>query len=325
MAPRAKSKSRASSSVPAPAPDVRNVPFRAANAKNSNTLSELGISLGGYLSLKPSLDDEVARLASLPKDGLELPASEFGNLLGLLQRTFESENESGARVLINGVLARVSAMIGKTGSHQMVVITEDYVPKKRMTKNLSLSGIIDYSIVLRKPEDIGQSRWNVARPKENTRDFGFLSLEAKSKISEPHESQVICEMLMSGQSLDVDYIRGAVTDGMNWKFFLLRLRDDLYLKSNSISLGAGPEYPNRDLIAGLLFHWIKKGRMDLDREDWFTAVPGVPTDKMPAPIRHTVRFRTVRFASLMQAVSVVIIAVLCWVILTTRSQGGTCG
>lgn len=186
---------------------------------------------------------------------------------------------------------------------------QNYSPSRcqRMTKDLSLSGIIDYSIVLRKLEDIGQSKWNVARPKENTRDFGFLKCPSVDKV------------------LSVDYIRGAVTDGMNWKFFLLRLRDDLYLKSNSISLGAGPEYPSRDLIAGLLFHWIKKGRMDLDREDWFTAVPGVPTDKMPAPIRHTVRFRTVRFASLMQAVSVVIIAVLCWVILTTRSQGGTCG
>jgi len=77
-------------------------------------------------------------------------------------------------------------------------------------------------------------------------------------------------------------VRGALTNGHEWIFLLVKFNNDRngasFMKSCVINLDTysdgkdGPQVmarPSPDLIAGILSHWMQNSFVELANDDWF--------------------------------------------------------
>ncbi|TDL20122.1 hypothetical protein BD410DRAFT_899713 [Rickenella mellea] len=90
-------------------------------------------------------------------------------------------------------------------------------------------------------------------------------------------------MYECGKLLQKRVVRGAVTNGRNWIFLLVKLNDGYsggtFKQSSLVRCNIAHSHddgleilqPGPDLIAAILTHWIEKGFTNLESDDWFEA------------------------------------------------------
>jgi len=111
---------------------------------------------------------------------------------------------------------------------------------------------------------------------------GLVVTEAKSfsTILRDHIPQAVAGMYGCAKALKKDVIRGALTSGDKWMFFVLVINDNgdgaKYWQSVELSflsrLGtrATIEAPWPDIVAGILAHWTRNGFANIaNGDDWF--------------------------------------------------------
>ncbi|KAH9964646.1 hypothetical protein BC827DRAFT_948769 [Russula dissimulans] len=247
------------------------------------TLKNLGISWGGFLSLKDPEDND-KRLADsrrLGEDQLWSSANLHRHIT-VLKSLIPKSTEAGARIWIDLFFFRASAML--LPGLQMLLSPELNIPDAIVFGagrfKFKLSEFINYSVVV-----VG------GRSAHFYHDFptietakkldaaSFFVAEAKSGPINGHLPQAVCEMFACAKLLGKDVIRGALTNGHEWIFIILQLpvalaednsHDASYKITQTIRLEDKYRPPTDmpDIIAGILSDWISNAFMQLTDNDW---------------------------------------------------------
>ncbi|KAH9042805.1 hypothetical protein EDB85DRAFT_2227352 [Lactarius pseudohatsudake] len=242
----------------------------------------------GLIHLRPALELEERLAATTPLgEGQHWSSAGLYNHLRLLWNTVRWKNEASARLWIDAFLFRVTAMLPP--ERCMVLNREQVVPAAHPGPSSSSnpSRIIDYTAVLASQ---GQTVHFLNSPlfrstKANSLLvhllYGFFVVEAKYSHLSEHISQAVGEMFTCGKHLQQRVLRGALTNGKDWIFLIVRLGNNYerasYQESAVISLQSSMGLDGRfevlrpwpDLIAGILSHWIQNSFTELGSDDWF--------------------------------------------------------
>ncbi|KAG1853915.1 hypothetical protein DFJ58DRAFT_883197 [Suillus subalutaceus] len=244
----------------------RSYTFSGVTTDDSTTFN---ITYTGMLDLKPDFVQNVEKTKTL----------NFGLLrICIVNCIFWKVTFLGARVWIDAFLFRATAML--PSNKRMVLSTDHVVPFTNIssTSLRKLYGIIDYIATV----PIFDLMANISfHDMKVNKPSSFFVIEAKLSDPSNHIAQAVSEIYACGKFLQQKVLRGALTNGHDWIFLLMKLNDDYngasYARSPQISLGIQPTWaelviPNRtpDLIAGILSHWINHSFSDLGSDDWFT-------------------------------------------------------
>ncbi|KAN0078031.1 hypothetical protein V8E55_010088 [Tylopilus felleus] len=221
---------------------------------DDNDLTRLHITSRGFILLKPNYEERV--VATTFRGENEFWSSQ--NLyrhLQLLESLVPQGTKASARVWIHAFFFRASAMLP---------------PDKPTTLSPSslstLSGFVDYTAVV--------ASQRVAR---TSLSFCQTMLFHASD----HVPQAVREMYACGKILQKKVLRGALTNGYDWIFLLIKINDDYngasYQESAVLSLRTTGRFhrepkierPWPDLIAAILSYWIENSTVDLGSDDWF--------------------------------------------------------
>ncbi|KIL56190.1 hypothetical protein M378DRAFT_1038874 [Amanita muscaria Koide BX008] len=253
-------------------------------------LSKLNITLGGSLKLKT---DYKVRVAATE----ELGMTEHWSSEGLYRhlRVLQKLNEAASRAWIDSFFFRASAMMPQ--GKQLVLSLEQSVPLPATTVKpfgfSTIRGYIDYTAIGVSASGAGKFlrqplfAWLIFCRKI----FGLATSGAKaSNISlENHVPQAVCKMYAYAKQLGKNIIRGAVTDGHNWIFLVLKMDPNgdgaIYAQSLQRTrlmtvVPPGDEEISRtmcDVIAGIIGYWVSASSVSLPL--FKTFVSGMVTDR----------------------------------------------
>jgi hypothetical protein len=253
-----------------------------SNVDNDN-LSKLNITFAGSISLKSDLDERIASTSSLKEDDL-WSSNNLYRQLNLLENLVARNTEASARAWIDALFFRATAMLS---SDKHMVLTMEYaVPSVNIgPSNINISGLIDYAAIVanKKNARIFRQDSRLLTIKRNMGDStGLFVVEAKLHDPANHIPQAVVAFFACAKHLDKQVIRGALTNGREWIFLLVKLNDDRngasFMQSDIIHLNtqqerlSGPQVmirPFPDLIAGILSHWMQNSFVELASDDWF--------------------------------------------------------
>lgn len=249
-------------------------------------LLKLNIRFGGSLKLKTDYKSRVDAT-------VELGMTEHWSSEGLyrhlcqLQTLVPRANEAASRVWIDAFFFRASAMVPQ--GRQLVLSVEQSVPTTTVKpfSLITIGGYIDYTAIGVSASDAEKYLTRPRLPVLLDLDHTLFVLEAKtSDISlENHVPQTVCEMYACAKQLRKNIIRGAVSDGQNWIFLVLKMdpKGDgaIYAQSlqrirlmTSVASALDEEEVSRtrcDVIAGIIGYWIEHSNEDIGDDDWFRA------------------------------------------------------
>ncbi|KAM6489310.1 hypothetical protein JOM56_015211 [Amanita muscaria] len=246
-------------------------------------LSKLNITLGGSLKLKT---DYKVRVAATEELGMTEHWSSEGlyRHLRVLQKLVP-RNEAASRAWIDSFFFRASAMMPQ--GKQLVLSLEQSVPATTVEpfSFSTIGGYIDYTAIEVSASGaenyLAWSRLGVLQDFDHTL---FVSEAKASNISlENHVPQAVCEIYACAKQLGKNIIRGAVTDGHNWIFLVLKMDPNgdgaIYAQSLQRTrlmtvVPPGDEEISRtmcDVIAGIIGYWVKHSNKDIGDDDWFRA------------------------------------------------------
>ncbi|KAF8327639.1 hypothetical protein F5887DRAFT_1083685 [Amanita rubescens] len=264
-------------------PQVRHIPlarlFQALSfsGMTEEALSKLNITLGGSLKLKT---DYKVRVAATVELGMNEHWSSEGlyRHLCVLQKLIPRANEAASRAWIDSFFFRASAMVSQ--GRQLVLSIEQRVPASTV-KPFSFSTIAIGVSASGAEKYLAWPRLGVLQDFDHTL---FVSEAKASNISlENHVPQAVCEMYACAKQLEKNIIRGAVTDGHNWIFLVLKMESNgdgaIYAQSLQRTrlmtvVPPGDEEISRtmcDVIAGIIGYWIEHSNEDIGDDDWFRA------------------------------------------------------
>ncbi|KAF9023498.1 hypothetical protein BDZ89DRAFT_1069869 [Hymenopellis radicata] len=265
--------------------------------RKSLHLAECG---GGMLAAK---DDKPRVQASGAVQPRHIWSSK--NLHSHLTRLEQSvpQVEGSARSWIDAFFFRASAMVGE--GKRMILNIEHPIPHTtcRPTAMTILAGQVDYSAFVAN-DHIARSIMDDARmmsvcqlikgehaaAAQGTRESttarllpsGFFVVEAKPTDARPrlmdHISQAVSELYACATLLHQKFLRGALTNGHDWVFIIVRLNEDApggrFKRSGSLTLrldkeGRAVTKYSADRIAAILSYWIEHSFEDVGAGDWF--------------------------------------------------------
>ncbi|TEB24583.1 hypothetical protein FA13DRAFT_1777814 [Coprinellus micaceus] len=240
------------------------------------------IELCGRLELKSDYEARAKR-------GDALGATEHWSSQGLyrhlvvLQGLVPKANEAAARTWIEAFFFRAAAML-PPGKKLVLSLGQSVPPTTMISSNMTtVGGFIDYTVVAANGKDAEKflKRPNLKNLKEH--DHALFVSEAKSKdVSlENHVPQATCEMYACARTLGKSTIRGALTNGHDWIFLVVRMDADgkgaAYAESDKVGLMVKARPDREDIsftftstIAGIIAHWIEHSNDDIGDDDWFT-------------------------------------------------------
>ncbi|KAH8996836.1 hypothetical protein EDB92DRAFT_2036180 [Lactarius akahatsu] len=246
--------------------------------------TKLNITSAGFIILKPSPEERIAATTSLGQNELWSSANLYHHL-HLLGNVVPQKTEASSRAWIDAFFFRVSAMLPP--DQHMVLNMEQVVPAMTI-RPLSfpiLSGFVDYFAVV--SQCTASTDFYLNTQTLDVYKFfkppSFFIIEAKDFWSETldHVHQAVCGLYACGQLLQKKILCGALTNGHDWVFLLVKLNDDYdgasYQQSPMIQLQITRGVDNQlvihepwpDLIAGILSYWITNSSADLGGDDWF--------------------------------------------------------
>jgi hypothetical protein len=169
--------------------------------------------------------------------------------------------------------------------HDIPVTTTSTSPSSVST----LSGTIDYTALVASQDDANMfMRFPIFKILKSHIPSSFFVTEAKVLDLSAHVPQAIAEMYACGKHLQKKILRGALTNGHDWIFLLLKFNNDddgaSYSQSDVIQMYVTRSrndppvvrHPEPDMIAAILLHWIRNSFVDLRSDDWFEAAPVGP-------------------------------------------------
>ncbi|KAJ7503028.1 hypothetical protein B0H11DRAFT_1987517 [Mycena galericulata] len=195
--------------------------------------------------------------------------------LNFLERTVPKQAEGSARLWINTLFFRASAMLPEDSPGVVVLHLEASVPTKQMAT--SVSDIVDYLVITVPEERIchvlegPQLRSSASR----TSLSGLFVAELKFARGDIIEylPEVLVKQYACALRLERPALRGVLTDGHRWVFTILKCKPNggaIYRTSNILSLdfdmnvhGPNKVRPgNVDLIVAILADSILNGYTD---------------------------------------------------------------
>lgn len=209
--------------------------------------------------------------------------------LDMLLHLVARPSEASARTWVDAFLYRASAML-PPGKQMVLNVEYNLSPVSVPTvsgSEMLLVGFIDYTVVVTKDEQI--ARYLLNRPgiaqlvQQIDSVLGFFVVEAKQRglQLEDHVPQVLTELYAAATKLKKTHMRGALTNGYEWRFLLLtvnsngkgasyRISDRSY-SAAPVEAGVDMVIPDMppDLIAGILASWIEHSCEDLGQDEWF--------------------------------------------------------
>ncbi|KAI0248035.1 hypothetical protein BJV78DRAFT_849657 [Lactifluus subvellereus] len=172
-------------------------------------------------------------------------------------------------------------------NQRMVLNMEHVVPATTISPSSlsTLSGFVDYTAIVasQRAADFFLAYPHIHVLKMYMPSIFFV-IEAKLLNPWEHVPQAVCEMYACGKLLHKKVLRGALTNGRDWIFLLIKLNDDYdgasYKQSVVVEPGTTKNLdgqpvilePWPDLIATSLSHWIENSSVDLGSDDWFESV-----------------------------------------------------
>jgi len=247
-------------------------------------LTKLNIRFTGLIVLKHNSEERIAATTSLGQNELWSSANLYRQL-HLLESLIPRTTEASARAWIDAFFFRASAMLPP--NKRMVLNMEHAVPSTTISPSSlsTLSGFVDYTAVVASQRTaagfLASPHLYVLKLHMPT---GFMVIEAKLFNPSDHVPQAVCEMYACGKLLQKTVLRGALTNGHDWIFLLVKLNHDYdgasYKQSTVVRLRATENLDGRtvipapwpDLIAAILSHWIENSFADLGSDDWFEPV-----------------------------------------------------
>ncbi|KAK2463859.1 hypothetical protein APHAL10511_004164 [Amanita phalloides] len=236
-----------------------------SNVDNDN-LSKLNINFAGSISLKSDLDERIVMTSSLKEDDL-WSSNNLYRQLNLLENLIARSTEASARAWIDAFFFRATAMLS---SDKCMVLTMEYA-------------VPSVNIANKKNARIFRQDLRLLTIKRNMGDStGLFVVEAKLHDPANHIPQAVAGLFACAKHLNKQVVRGALTNGREWIFLLVKLNDDgngaSFMQSDIIHLNvrqevlSGPQVmirPFPDLIAGILSHWMQNSFVELASDDWF--------------------------------------------------------
>ncbi|KAG5649663.1 hypothetical protein H0H81_002594 [Sphagnurus paluster] len=250
---------------------------------DQDNLFKMNITSAGIIGLKSDLNKRIATASSLNEDNL-WSSNNLYHQLNLLESLIGSSTEAGTRAWIHAFFFRANAMLP---SDKHMALTMDYaLPSVSISSsNINLSGIIDHVAIVANKKDANAFQEDLQLSNIATNvgySTGFFVVEAK--IHDPVDDipQAVAVLVACAKHLDKQVVRGALTNGREWIFLLVKLNDDRneasFMRSQIIHLARqqeglrGPRvmtHPYPDLIAGILSHWMQNSFVELASDDWF--------------------------------------------------------
>ncbi|KAF9784373.1 hypothetical protein BJ322DRAFT_844894 [Thelephora terrestris] len=222
----------------------------------------------------------------LQSGGRYMTSEDMYRHLNMLENLVPKANEAGARLWIDAIFFRVSAMV--SGNKGMVLNLEQHVPAVGIPVpdkacSLNICGTIDYAALTTDPYEhesfIQTSHFQFIKHKNLN---GLFVAEAKpgSSTLAQHVPRAVAEMYASAKYLNKGILRGALTNGHEWIFLIFYLDKDgiggTYTTTPIIKIQVNDSYPfcilspGPDIVAGILAYWIDRSFSDLDENDWFS-------------------------------------------------------
>ncbi|KAH8981792.1 hypothetical protein EDB86DRAFT_3130584 [Lactarius hatsudake] len=243
----------------------------------------LEITFAGFIVLKPNSEERIAATASLGQNELWSSAN-LHRHLHLLGNVIPRKTEASSHAWIDAFFFRASAMLPLD---QHVILNMEQIVPTMTTRPLtfpSLSGLVDYfAIVANQRVATALLKPPFLHDPKLFASSSFFVIEAKLFNPSAHVSQAVCGLYACGKLLQKKVLRGALTNGHDWIFLLVKLNDDYegasYQQSTIIQLetprGLDGQLvirePWPDLIAAILSYWIENSfaNSDLEGDDWF--------------------------------------------------------
>ncbi|KAI9441535.1 hypothetical protein H4582DRAFT_2073709 [Lactarius indigo] len=253
-----------------------------------NIWTKLKITFTGFIDLKPNSEEHIAATISLGQNELWSSANLYHHL-HLLGNVIPWKTEASSHAWIEAFFFHASAMLPP--DQHMVLNMEQVVPAMTTTNPLSfltLSRFVDYFVVVANQH--AATIFLKSPILDNLKSFmssSFFVIEAKLSNPSVHVSQAVCGLCACGKLLQKKVLHGALTNGHDWIFLLVKLNDDYdgasYQESAMIQLQTTRDLDDQlvihkpwpDLIAGILSDWIKSSFADsgLEGDDWFEPLP----------------------------------------------------
>ncbi|KAM6502982.1 hypothetical protein JOM56_002959 [Amanita muscaria] len=240
-------------------------------------MTHLNIWQRGSLTLKTdcqslvTMTDDIGKTEHWSSEGLY-------RHLCLLQGLVPKVNEAAGRIWINPFFFRAAAM-SPPGKDMVLSVEQDILAAVRP------KGCIDYAVVMAPPSDTAQFLRHPTLQNLKQHKHTLFVSQAKSRdilSLDQHIPQAICEMYACAKQLGRTTIRGALTDGQNWIFFILKMNSD----GNGAIYAESKQFPiisftfenmkgevSRDIcsaISGIIAYWTEHSSEDIDENDWFT-------------------------------------------------------
>ncbi|KAG2064150.1 hypothetical protein BDR04DRAFT_1162883 [Suillus decipiens] len=243
---------------------------------NATDLTEFNILFTGQLILKPNLNERVAATTSLGQNELWSSKNIYRQLL-LLESIVPKTTEATARAWIDVFFFRAFAML--PANKAMILNTEHVVPATAITPSSSwtIGGFVDYIVISSGPKFIYDISATLLPQDDN---YAIRLLRYGSQVLESLGSYRAGskENIFSAQKV----IRGALTNGREWIFLLVKFNDNYegasYYRTEDILTydtakgSAGRRViidSSPDMIAAILSHWIQNSFVDMQSDDWF--------------------------------------------------------
>ncbi|KAI9441536.1 hypothetical protein H4582DRAFT_1849158 [Lactarius indigo] len=215
-------------------PKKRKVPQSLGSSRMSRgNLIDLAITPTCLMDLRPNSKGRIAETTSLGADQLWSSDTLYRHL-HLLESIVPRVTEADSRARINAFFFRVSAMLPQ--DQHLVLNMEQAIPATPVgpSSSLALSGVADYTAILadRRAVFLKSSlfpEFSAAAIKIRLAS-SFFVIEAKASSLpvrlEAHTYQAVGEIFACGKLLQKKVIRGALTNGHNWIFIIVKLSDD---------------------------------------------------------------------------------------------------
>ncbi|KAG5640967.1 hypothetical protein DXG03_006479 [Asterophora parasitica] len=266
-----------------------------SNFIDFDTLDEkFHIVPGELLLSQPNHAERAAAESSAQGGEVYMSSGAMYRHLDMLENLVPKRNEAGARLWIDTIFFRVSAMLAPKG--QMVLNVEHHVPPARIPvvpgqtrPSVNIGGAIDYVALTTEPHKhelfLRNSLFQFVKH-QNTWNGLFVTQAKQEGVPLVHQiAQAVAEMYASATypkyESEKSIIRGALTNGHEWIFSILYLNEDddsqggTYAESPTIKIQVSDDYPYHvlppgpDVVAGILAYWMERSFVDLDENDWF--------------------------------------------------------
>ncbi|KAL0945777.1 hypothetical protein HGRIS_012066 [Hohenbuehelia grisea] len=196
-------------------------------------------------------------------------------------KQFVTLNEAGARLWTNAFFFRVRAMLAATDK-VMVLSLEQHV-NANVNPTTDLTGYVDYT-ALRGPKAVAESflQTPILSLKKNKDSLTPFVIEVKG-FDLPLRNylpQTAGEMYACGKTIGKSVVRGALTNGQQWIFIILRINPDggaIYYTTPDIALfGRARDGVRQELlrdacdtVAAIMAQWIEYSDQNLGESDCF--------------------------------------------------------